>query len=152
MADYTAREWSNGDIVTAVNLGSIERGVSIMAEGYTPTTWSNGDIVTAIKLNNIEQGIVNGDSGGDSSDFSIAEVTLIRANDDYCLLPIIIDNIINCNNYLFPQGTSTWQVPLYKGAIEVYIDGDITVSGSATFVDSVLTITGDCTITIEMPK
>lgn len=27
MADYTAREWSNGDIVTAVNLNQIENGI-----------------------------------------------------------------------------------------------------------------------------
>ena len=60
MATQKGRNWSSGDIVTAANLSSVERGVSAMAEEYTPTTWSNGDTVTAAALNNIEQGIVSG--------------------------------------------------------------------------------------------
>ena len=32
MAEYTAREWSNGDIVTASNLNQIENGVEAVAE------------------------------------------------------------------------------------------------------------------------
>ncbi len=32
MAEYTAREWSNGDIVTASNLNQIESGVEAVAE------------------------------------------------------------------------------------------------------------------------
>ena len=32
MAEYTAREWSNGDIVTASNLNQIENGVETVAE------------------------------------------------------------------------------------------------------------------------
>ena len=63
MATQKGRNWSSGDIVTAANLSSIERGVSAVAEEYTPTTWANGDTVTAAALNNIEQGIVNASSG-----------------------------------------------------------------------------------------
>ena len=35
MADYVAREWSNGDIVTAVNLNNIEQGVAGIDLGYS---------------------------------------------------------------------------------------------------------------------
>ena len=54
-----ARNWSSGDIVTATNLGLIERGVNAVSSIYEPTTWENGDVFTAEKLNNIEQGIEN---------------------------------------------------------------------------------------------
>ena len=33
MADYTAREWSNGDIVTAANLNQIENGIEDAGSG-----------------------------------------------------------------------------------------------------------------------
>lgn len=42
MATQKGRNWSSGDIVTAANLSSIEKGVSAVAEEYTPTTWANG--------------------------------------------------------------------------------------------------------------
>lgn len=64
MATQKGRNWSSGDIVTAADLGSIEQGVSAVAEEYTPTTWANGDTVTAAALNNIEQGIANAGGGG----------------------------------------------------------------------------------------
>ena len=33
MADYVAREWSNGDIVTAVNLNNMEQGITEISQG-----------------------------------------------------------------------------------------------------------------------
>lgn len=66
MATQKGRNWSSGDIVTAANLSSVERGVSAVSSVYEPTTWANGDTVTAAALNNIEQGIVNADGGGPS--------------------------------------------------------------------------------------
>ena len=66
MATQKGRNWSSGDIVTAANLSSVERGVSAVSSLYEPTTWANGDTVTAAALNNIEQGIVNADGGGQS--------------------------------------------------------------------------------------
>lgn len=66
MATQKGRNWSSGDIVTAANLSSVERGVSAVSSAYEPTTWANGDTVTAAALNNIEQGIVNADGGGPS--------------------------------------------------------------------------------------
>ena len=66
MATQKGRNWSSGDIVTAANLSSVERGVSAVSSLYEPTTWANGDTVTAAALNNIEQGIINADGGGKS--------------------------------------------------------------------------------------
>lgn len=71
MATQKGRNWSSGDIVTAANLGSIERGVSALAEEYTSTTWANGDTVTAAALNKIEQGVV--DAG--YHEFDLATIT-----------------------------------------------------------------------------
>lgn len=71
MATQTGRNWSSGDIVTAANLSSVERGVSTLAEDYTPTTWANGDTVTAAALNKIEQGVV--DAG--YHEFDLATIT-----------------------------------------------------------------------------
>ena len=76
MATQKGRNWSSGDIVTAANLSSIERGVSAVAEEYTPTTWANGDTVTAAALNNIEQGIAN--AGGSGLDIPHLEVKVIN--------------------------------------------------------------------------
>lgn len=89
MATQKGRNWSSGDIVTAANLGSIERGVSAVAEEYTPTTWANGNTVTAAGLNNIEQGIVN--AGGGSSDFSIAHVKVNYTLDGEPFIPTLSD-------------------------------------------------------------
>jgi hypothetical protein len=155
MAIQKGRNWSSGDIVTAANLSSIERGVSAVAEEYTPTTWANGDTVTAAALNNIEQGIVN--AGGGSSDFSTATCTLVGeavvngsfygyvGQDEYAVVyntrmvgPYVEDN-------KFP-------IVLYKGKALIQVldetvafySGDITELGNNYFF-----ITGDCTITIS---
>lgn len=58
MAEYIAREWSNGDIVTASNLNQIENGVEAVAEdseflvvNVTETTTESGtEGETEIKL------------------------------------------------------------------------------------------------------
>jgi hypothetical protein len=80
MATQKGRNWSSGDIVTAANLSSVERGVSAMAEEYTPTTWSNGDTVTAAGLNNIEQGITNASGGGGGNPNTVQTVTGTLSN------------------------------------------------------------------------
>lgn len=150
MATQKGRNWSSGDIVTAANLSSIERGVSAVTEEYTPTTWANGNTVTAAALNNIEQGIVN---AGSSSDFSTAEVTLV--NDGSLTLPVTqeADPSQEAPAYLMvvPQAleAGTYSVPLYKGSLIVSIPTDATVSGNIQHVGMGYLITGDCTITIS---
>lgn len=148
MAEQTARNWSSGDIVTAANLSSIERGVSTLAEDYIPTTWANGDAVTAAGLNNIEQGIAN--AGGGSSDFSTAKLTYsgieqiyisrIYADGDNTLVtPIIAD-------------PGTYDVVLYNGVAYGDLDrvlGNVSVDGAIEYDDGGVIITGDCTITIS---
>lgn len=119
MATQKGRNWSSGDIVTAANLSSVERGVSAMAEEYTPTTWSNGDTVTAAGLNNIEQGIANAGGGGD---FSTAQVTFINADtttSPYAVNAFYVDSdCINMSPFNVSESV-TIEVPLYKGKTEM---------------------------------
>lgn len=152
MAIQKGRNWSSGDIVTAANLGSIERGVSAVAEEYTPTTWANGDTVTAAALNNIEQGIAS--VGGSSGDFSTATVTLNDPEEmGYTINGAFIDSD---DTIIFPSvlsgARSNLQIVLYKGASIMLFPGNgisnITVSGSATIRGIYVVVTGDCTITI----
>lgn len=156
MATQKGRNWSSGDIVTAANLSSVERGVSEVAEEYTPTTWANGDTVTAASLNNIEQGIAN--AGGGSSDFSTAVLTVNGSftQSDSFIAPLVAKDPNN-EDIAFPQiesGNSTNTVILYKGRSVLMFMGSrsrtITVSGNIeTVATGVYIITGDCTITIS---
>ena len=151
MATQKGRNWSSGDIVTAANLSSIERGVSAVAEEYTPTTWANGNTVTAAALNNIEQGIAN--AGGGSSDFSTAEVTVV--NGGMITLPVTqeADPSQEVPAYLMVVGqmleAGTYSVPLYKGGLMIDLPIGATVSGNIQEAGMGYLITGDCTITIS---
>lgn len=154
MATQTGRNWSSGDIVTAANLSSIERGVSAVAEEYTPTTWANGNTVTAAGLNNIEQGIVN--ASGESN-FSTAEVTIINTSAtsyDMECFPHINEGYIDCLPVVILLSTSlSFEVVLYQGTLVWYFDSQpptiVVIDGNATFNEDFFTITGDCTITIS---
>lgn len=154
MAKQTARNWSSGDIVTAANLKSIERGVSAVAEEYTPTTWANGDTVTATALNNIEQGIAN--SGGGSSDFSTAMVTVINnaSGDGYIKGAFTTEEFPACtfyNAHIEPNETKSKNLVLYKGGAVIEIQGTVSsISGNIEeFGPLKYMATGDCTITIS---
>lgn len=151
MATQKGRNWSSGDIVTAANLSSIERGVSAVAEEYTPTTWANGNTVTAAGLNNIEQGIAN--ASGGSSDFSTAQVTVVQETLGTVALPVkYVDGATEGIIATVPNNDNT--VVLYKGLAigSVLDDGlNVSVSGNADY-DSLtgqIFITGDCTITMS---
>lgn len=160
MATQKGRNWSSGDIVTAANLSSVERGVSAMAEEYTPTTWSNGDTVTAAALNNIEQGIV---SGG-SSDFSTAQVTIVNNAPDSVSFNLSLaitrseggksGTLGNLSSYQIGSGMVV-DVVLYKGLAAMELtsfdeyDFTIEASGDAQVMSHIGMITGDCTITIS---
>lgn len=160
MATQKGRNWSSGDIVTAANLSSIERGVSAVAEEYTLTTWANGNIVTAAALNNIEQGIAN--AGGGSSDFSTAEVTFIcNASNGVDVELATIEEAsppfvpVAQSNGGFELGEGDEFVAsaiLYKGVCSCLFPNANTLSGSGNVVikdNKAATITGDCTITIS---
>lgn len=160
MATQKGRNWSSGDIVTAANLSSVERGVSAVSSLYEPTTWANGDTVTAAALNNIEQGIVNAGSG--SSDFSIVTVTVtnnILTNDVELNIPIAFEDepsFASASAFIESSQTIIIPVILYKGLayanynsnasnIDVDATGDIVVDGQY----KELQITGNGTITIS---
>ena len=153
MATQKGRNWSSGDIVTAANLSSIERGVSAVAEEYTPTTWANGDTVTAAGLNNIEQGIVNAEDGG-SSDFSTAQVTISTNEETADGLFIVF---VESDNLYISNGVEPgiYTVPLYKGVLSTFYYGTnynrVSVTGDITmdYMYGDIVITGDGTITIS---
>ena len=96
--------------------------------------------------------------GGGSSDFSTAEVTFINNTYDPVQVSIPFIN----GNYSYGQetdegsfvssGTSTKSVIVYKNGAVVGVFGkglDVQVSGSATYEEPDIIITGDCTITIS---
>lgn len=168
MATQKGRNWSSGDIVTAANLNSIERGVSAVAGEYTPTTWTNGNTVTAAALNNIEQGIANAGSG--SSDFSTASVGISFAGDDVFLAfsgqtykeelgvmsvdALLLDS--QTGEYLIDKEfdnptTATVSIVMIKPSFTMSFFGDVAVTGNASVIseDGAILITGDCTITIS---
>jgi hypothetical protein len=91
-------------------------------------------------------------SGGGSSDFSTANVTVVRNTTAIVALPvkyddgsigaIVVDNANSGDNDIF----------LYKGHAfaSVFTAGvNVSASGNATAVEGGVEITGDCTITIS---
>lgn len=170
MATQKGRNWSSGDIVTAANLSSIERGVSAVAEEYTPTTWTNGNTVTATGLNNIEQGIVN--AGGGSSDLSTAEVTVVNSlstfvsitfygaigdySEDFDFSPNTLPNCV-CTKYAEQSRNTTevYNLALYEehGIMSMNSSYTVSVTGNIELLMTeeeyvIYDITGDCTITV----
>lgn len=147
---YVEQNWTTGDIITSAKLNHIEEGVEGINMSYEKTTWQLGDTITAEKLNNIEDGIA---SGG-SSDFSIAEVTVIGdagATDFYQPVFAYLEN----DSLVIPTSTQednshTYIVPLYKGSSMGYTyDTIVATSGSISVDGYDFTITGNCSITIR---
>lgn len=116
------------------------------------------DIAIARKLSG------GGGGGGGSSDFSTATVTVTSQLQDWNLgmvVPAVCDDDETLGTCIYSDWTigvgdnpTPFQVVLYKGETKasVYTDEEntISVSGDATFDGNVmLTITGDCTITIS---
>ena len=152
MATQKGRNWSSGDIVTAANLNSIERGVSAVAEEYTPTTWANGNTVTAAGLNNIEQGIAN--AGGGSGGFSICTMTVNGdLYGDYILVPNIIEDDSKFAVPLIATGGSIQVILCDGNAMMLDVNGLIaSVTGNIQSLSyGRYIITGDCTITTNEP-
>lgn len=95
---------------------------------------------------------IGASSGGGSSDFSTAQVTLV--NGGMVTLPVTqeADPSQGVPAYLMVVGqvleAGTYSVPLYKGGLFVGLPG-ATVSGNIQQVGMGYFITGDCTITIS---
>lgn len=100
-------------------------------------------------------------SGGGSSDFSGAEVTIVTAINEVEMDITYVDGEAfdipyeHYTSYYYMEASmspATLTVPLYKGKASCLIMGayTISVSGSASISEmNVITITGDCTITIS---
>ena len=93
-------------------------------------------------------------SGGGSSDFTTAEVTVVNTLPDdipvYIYGAFVVNGTLECYTE-FSNGTSQKQVALYLGGVNVSPDeyDNVSVSGNATIDGGIITITGDCTITIS---
>lgn len=100
------------------------------------------DIVVARKLSG---------SGGGSSDFSTASVTVNLRGLAYFVLPKIVDE--GGQGALMITGVSSgvYEIALYKGyaVCDAPPDVDVSVSGNASLDEDLIYITGDCTITIS---
>lgn len=92
-----------------------------------------------------------GESGGGSSDFSTATVTFDNQAGAQFMLPFIIRLPFGESSAATLEAPSgVLQAILYKGnAMGLILGGTVTVTGSATYSAPVLTVTGDCTITIS---
>lgn len=99
-------------------------------------------------------------SGGGSSDFSTAEVTIVNNTTDYVVynMPIVrtteFGNVITASSPDGdPQTTEKVTVAIAKGgsiATPTEVGGNVSVSGNASIVfHGDIHITGDCTITID---
>ncbi len=93
-----------------------------------------------------------GGSGGGGGDFTTAQVVLDTEDEQMMALDIAL----LVDNYLAPwfePTKGTYETALYKGVGCAYYTGSgtVTVSGSASYdsESGVITMTGDCTITIS---
>lgn len=91
---------------------------------------------------------MSGGGGGGSSDFSTATVTFTNSAGAQFMLSQIMPE----GDGSFPStdgASGTLQAILYKGkAVGLILGGTVTIEGSASYRAPLLTVTGDCTITI----
>lgn len=102
----------------------------------------------------IDKVYINGEeAGGGSSDFSTAEVTMVIAEGESITIPYAYDDEPYIGSWCIIFNSGVYNAILYKGyCIAVPSpSGTVIVSGEAVFDEqnSVITITGDCSITIS---
>lgn len=157
---YTPTEWESTDVVTATRMNALETAVGDMNMSYTPNVWSDGDILSAEKMNALEQAVASG--GGDSSDFSTAQVTIVT-NDSFRLSnSVMLDEMddVMITDVFFES--YDYPLVLYKGRYDANIIApDETSITSATGSGGVsvstnpfggyrVTITGDGTLNVTV--
>ena len=96
------------------------------------------------------------EGGGGSSEFSTAQVTIIgdegATNFVIPYLPYIDEGAINVciNDGVQADNSHTYSVALYENTVITYIFDTVTAtSGDVTVDDGLVTITGDCSMTIH---
>lgn len=162
---------------TLVDLTGTTATADKILQGYgafgADGAWMNGTATGGGSVTQDQDGFLvippNGSGGGGSSDFSTAEVTFItNLPDQYVQIYGAITDISSQLDY--PTSVTTislldteitngdvYTVVLYNGNTYVFMSADnITVSGNATSEEYMpeygawlITITGDCTITIS---
>lgn len=93
MADYVAREWSNGDIVTAANLNNIEQGVAgvDIDLGYSCT-----EELVVLTEESVTT-VIEGDNSGAIGDFTYSEditadaIKVTFNGTEYNNIPVVVE-------------------------------------------------------------
>ena len=141
------------DLVTAKGGSSSGKTIlSVLRDLVTAMGGTNtGGKTISSAIEDVTDAVESG--GGVSSDFSIAEVTIIGEYSN--LLTVIVEESGSESVMTATQPyTGTVKVPLYKGnyilALEIPIFSSVSVTGNAEIImDGMgIYITGDCTITV----
>lgn len=142
MADYIV---TSGELTTVANAIRAKNGTS------SNLSWPDGFV----------SGISSGSGGGGSSDFSIANVTVVNGGTSPNATEIEFIGI-NPNNdelgMIFISNGGVYECVLYKNKCLINTNTDTFVScaGNASYeiddIDVYITITGDCTITLKFPS
>lgn len=164
---YTPTVWEVGDVITAEKLNKIEEGIAgvpvpsgkkvittteeVNVASYATAQVVDEDLIAGnIKKDVDILGVVGSYEGG-ANDFDTATITLVPSGNyfqDLLVVAIVADKIFVSNNP--PAGS--FQTPLYKGVGMASYEGvdieKISVTGGATLDQGIITITGDCTITM----
>lgn len=92
------------------------------------------------------------ESGGGSSDFSTAVMTIVLGTaPTYPVGGIFIDEEAQelRDQAVYTQASNEHLIVLYKGSQKLFFDTSITVSGNATIDGEAVIVSGDCTITLN---
>ena len=122
--------------------------------------WTNLDTLNSVDIKSVDGVIesvkINGEeAGGGSSDFTLASITLSDPDDlGFKMTSAFIpDGSDSISTEFHTNDAGSVNIILYKGSATVkFPDGGIvntTVSGNATKSAKYITVTGDCTFTIN---
>ena len=122
--------------------------------------WTDDDVANVIEVASEDGSVssvkVNGvEYGGGGGDLTVADVTIINntADEVEINLAAITSSMVGyqITGPLYSPATSTdtWQIPLYQGSNCTLFMGTVSTTGSITYDQGIITITGDGTITIS---
>ena len=122
--------------------------------------WKDRDVVNLVDVKAVDGEItevkVNGEPVGGGGDLSIARVVITNnrsAEIDIQLAEIVeggfIGTYINGPIHLEASETSNHKIPLYQGSNRTLFMGTAVVTGSISYAESVITVSGDGTITVS---
>jgi len=122
--------------------------------------WKDKGVVNYVAFKSVDGEVqdltVNGEPAGGGGDLSIARVVITNNRTgeiDINLAEIIeggfIGTYINGPIHLAASETSNHKIPLYQGSNRTLFMGTAAVTGSISFAEGLLTVSGDGTITVS---